>query len=259
MRDGEALGYNPCQGRGQETEEDKVQPESQEQATDGASRKRSLRSLPSMQSDNKSRCTRGPSTDHSVPHTGWLLGLSQPGASPCAFARSPPQMEPQVPWCQGVPLSLLTGPVRTQVEQSPEQGVGIGEDVVQQRGQTEGGPRDEGSLALHGAIISLDLGAGTLWSQPESRAGGLGSWLVPTSSEATPEVVQKAGVGGRGCSRAIPLTSLESPLTQLAPCACCWVSVLPLRCPNPSQPPRPSGENPRCIPHSVRGTPSCPG
>lgn len=100
------------------------------------------------------------------------------------------------PLVPGGPTESSYWPCEDTGEQSPEQGEGIGEDVAQQRGQTEGGPRDEGSLAIHVAIILLDLGAGTLWSQPESRAGGLGSWLVPTSSEATPEVVQNAGVGG---------------------------------------------------------------
>lgn len=123
----------------------------------------------------------------------------------------PSQMEPQVPWCQRLPLRFLTGPVRTQVVLSPEKREGAGEVVIQQRGQTG---RTESILGLCGAIISLDLDARILWSQPESRAGGLGPWLVPTSRgyprSCTDNRCQGEG-GVRFCSRAIPPASLEFP------------------------------------------------
>lgn len=130
----------------------------------------------------------------------------------------PSQMEPQVPWCQRLPLRFLTGPVRTQVVLSPEKREGAGEVVIQQRGQTG---RTESILGLCGAIISLDLDARILWSQPESRAGGLGPWLVPTSRGYPRSCTDNRCQGEGGCvSVAEPSHQLpwSSRLMQLASC-----------------------------------------
>lgn len=129
---------------------------------------------------------------------------------------------------------------------SPEQGEGFRGDVIQQRGQTEAEPRDERSLVLPGVIIFLDLGAGIILSQPESRAGGLGSGLVPMRLGATLEFVQKTGGGGR------PWQSCPLGFPGV-PTLCCWLPASLHRAPPPSSPLAPLGEDPGASPTVSEG------